>query len=214
MISKKNLSKKLKGIYAIIDPEVCAFANNDPLLTAKDCLEEGAKVVQLRYKNAADAEVLALAGKLKKECRKYQALFIMNDRADLALLSGADGLHLGQKDLPVKTARRIFKGFIGVSTHNDKELSKALKDEVDYIGFGPVFFTGTKKGLPPAAGINYLKSVVLKVKIPVIAIGGIKKENICEVFKTGTACAAVISAICAAKNTKAAIEQLTANLLF
>jgi len=208
MILKKSLSQKLKGLYAIIDPEVCAFAKNDPLSVAKECLKAGVKVIQLRYKNASDEEVLALAVKIKKECEKHRALFILNDRADLAVLCGADGLHLGQKDLPVKEARKIFKGFIGVSTHNGREIKKALEDKVDNIGFGPVFLTDTKKGLPRIVGLDRLRRAVAKVKIPVAAIGGINKDNIGEVYKTGVNCAAVISAICGVKNPIKGIKQL------
>lgn len=196
MISKKSLSKKLKGLYVIIDPEVCAFAKNVPLSVAKVCLKGGVKVIQLRHKNAPDNAVLLLAERLKKECKKHKALFIMNDRADLAALCGADGLHLGQGDLPLPDARNIFKGFIGVSTHNGAEITKALKDKADYIGFGPVFATTTKKGLPDTVGIKELSAAVKKVSVPVVAIGGINENNIGEVYGTGVNCAAVISAIC------------------
>ncbi|MEI6846212.1 MAG: thiamine phosphate synthase [Candidatus Firestonebacteria bacterium] len=209
MISKKSLSKKLKGIYAIIDPAVCAAAGNDAFLTAKTCLSSGIKLLQLRYKYASDEQVLALAEKLKKECVKHKALFILNDRADLAVLCKADGLHLGQSDLPVKEARKIFKGFIGVSTHNNKEINKALIDKVDNIGFGPVFFTATKKGLPATVGLQKLRRVTKKVKIPVVAIGGINKANIRGVFNAGANCAAVISEICQADNLKETIKKLT-----
>src|SRR3989339_269313 len=134
--------------------------------------------------------------------------FILNDRADLAVLAGADGLHLGQKDLPVREARKIFKGFIGISTHNNKEIMKALKGNVDYIGFGPVFRTNTKKGLPPVAGLRRLENVVSKVSIPVVAIGGINSTNIKEVYKSGVSCAAVISAICVARKPITKIKAL------
>jgi len=209
MTLKKNSLKKLKGLYAVIDPGVCALAKHSPLPVVKACLEAGVKVIQLRYKAGSDTELLFLAGKIKKECEKHGALFIMNDRADLARLAKADGLHLGQKDLPVRIARKIFKGLIGISTHNDKEIQKALKEKVDYIGFGPVFATSTKKGLPPAAGLGRLKRAVLKANIPVAAIGGINKDNIRKVLLTGASCAAVISAVCAAKSPKRAIKQLT-----
>ncbi|OGF51201.1 MAG: thiamine-phosphate diphosphorylase [Candidatus Firestonebacteria bacterium RIFOXYA2_FULL_40_8] len=196
MTLKKSSLKKLKGLYVIIDPEICASAGNRPLTAAKVCLNAGVKVIQLRYKNASDDRVLTLARNLKDLCRKHSALFIFNDRADLAVLSSADGLHLGQNDLPVKDVKKIFKGFIGVSTHNDKEIKKALKDKVDNIGFGPVFTTKTKKGLPPTVGLKRLNKVVQKASIPVVAIGGINKKNIDEVYKTGVNCAAVISAVC------------------
>ncbi|OGF44620.1 MAG: thiamine-phosphate diphosphorylase [Candidatus Firestonebacteria bacterium RIFOXYC2_FULL_39_67] len=195
-------------MYAIIDPEVCALAENDPLSVAKICLNAGVKIIQLRHKNAPDDIVLYLAKRFKKECQKHKALFILNDRADLAVLAGADGLHLGQKDLPVREARKIFKGFIGISTHNNKEIMKALKGNVDYIGFGPVFRTNTKKGLPPVAGLRRLENVVSKVSIPVVAIGGINSTNIKEVYKSGVSCAAVISAICGARKPITKIKAL------
>ena len=208
MISKKSLSEKLKGLYVIIDPGICASAKNEPLAVAKVCLRAGVKVLQLRYKNVSDGEVLNLAVKLKKECRKHKALFIMNDRADLAVLSGADGLHLGQKDLPVQTARKFFKGFIGISTHNDREINKALRDKVDNIGFGPVVVTKTKTGLPPTVGLTRLRKTVSKMNIPVVAIGGINAENIGEVYSAGANCVAIISAVCGVKTPNKAIIQL------
>ena len=208
MISKKSLLKKLKGLYAIIDSGVCSAANNEPLAVTKACLTAGVTVIQLRAKNASDEQVLVLAGKMKNECRKRKALFILNDRADLALLAGADGLHLGQKDLPVKIARSIFSGIIGVSTHNAKEIRKAKIDRVDYIGFGPVYLTATKKGLPPVAGIELLRTAVKRANIPVVAIGGINGKNIGEIYSSGANCAAVISAVCGAKEPKKAIRQM------
>jgi thiamine-phosphate pyrophosphorylase len=208
MISKKSLSEKLKGLYVIIDPGICVSAGNNPLAVTKACLKSGASILQLRYKDAPGDVVLDLALKIRMEIRKFRALFIMNDRADLAVLSGADGLHLGQNDMPVKIARKIFKGFIGVSTHNAGEVTKALNDKVDNIGFGPVFMTSTKKGLPPAVGLDRLRKTVSNVNMPVVAIGGINGKNIGEVYGVGADCAAVITAVCGAKNPMKAISQL------
>ena len=207
MILKKNFLKKTK-IYAIIDPDFCK--GRDPFLSAKAAIIGGAEVIQLRCKNRTDGYIYRTAVDIAKECRKRKVIFLINDRVDIAKLTGADGVHLGQNDIPVKTARSILGSgkIIGLSTHNTKEIREALRSKPDYIGFGPVFKTKTKMGLPDIVGLMKLKEAARSVLLPVVAIGGINEKNIRSVAEAGADYAALISVICGAKDIKKKIKVL------
>lgn len=158
-------------------------------------LESGIRWIQYREKNKSRREIFHEALVLKELTEKYGACFIVNDYADIAMAVDADGVHLGQEDLPLHEARKIMgKKIIGISTHNISEAVKAEKDGADYIGFGPVFHTGTKDAGEPR-GLNALGRVKESVKIPVIAIGGIKAANARSVFDTGCSGVAVSSGL-------------------
>ena len=152
--------------------------------------------VQYRDKNASRRKVYEEAIKLKDLAGKHNAVFIVNDYSDIALAVDADGVHLGQDDLPVKEARKILgKGkIIGVSTHCIEQALEAEQAGADYIGFGPVFHTSTKDAGNPR-GTVLLGEIKNKVSIPVVAIGGINLENIHSVLETGVDAVAVASAI-------------------
>ena len=166
---------------------------------AEMVLRAGIRVIQFREKNMSTREMFEVAKRLRKITEEYDATLIINDRVDLALAVGADGVHLGQEDLPVEAVRDIFDGIIGVSVHNVEEAKKA-KDFADYLGAGPVYATKTKKDAKKPIGIEGLKKIVEEVSIPVVAIGGINKNNVIEVLKTGVDAIAVISAIASAEN--------------
>ena len=159
-------------------------------------LRAGVGWVQYRDKNASRRKVYEEAIKLKDLAGKHNAVFIINDYSDIALAVDADGVHLGQDDLPVKEARKILgKGkIIGVSTHCIEQALEAEQAGADYIGFGPVFHTSTKDAGSPR-GIELLGEIKNKVSIPVVAIGGINLENIHSVLETGVDAVAVASAI-------------------
>ena len=159
-------------------------------------LRAGAGWVQYRNKNASRLKVYEEAIKLKDLAGKHNAVFIVNDYSDIALAVDADGVHLGQDDLPVKEARKILgKGkIIGVSTHCIEQALEAEQAGADYIGFGPVFHTSTKDAGNPR-GTVLLGEIKNKVSIPVVAIGGINLENIHSVLETGVDAVAVASAI-------------------
>ncbi len=159
-------------------------------------LRAGVGWVQYRDKNASRRKVYEEAIRLKDLAGKYKALFIVNDYSDIALAVDADGVHLGQDDLPVKEARKILgKGkVIGVSTRCIEQALEAEQAGADYIGFGPVFYTSTKDAGSPK-GIDLLKEIKNKTNIPVAAIGGINFENIHSVLETGVDAVAVASAI-------------------
>lgn len=203
---------KIKGLYAIIDNSLVPEIQNIEI--AKRLISGGAMIVQLRGKGLSSKELLADAREIRLLTREAGATFIVNDRADIALLSDADGVHLGQNDLPIDEARKILgkEKLIGISTHNIEQALKAEQEGADYIGFGPVFGTKTKADAEEAKGIEALKEVNKKVSIPVIAIGGINLENLKEVIDAGADGVAVISAIVKAENieetTKRFIEAL------
>jgi thiamine-phosphate pyrophosphorylase len=159
-------------------------------------LRAGVGWVQYRDKNASRRKVYEEAIKLKDLAGKHNAVFIVNDYSDIALAVDADGVHLGQDDLPVKEARKILgKGkIIGVSTHCIEQALEAEQAGADYLGFGPVFHTSTKDAGSPR-GIDLLGEIKNKVSIPVVAIGGINLENIHSVLETGVDAVAVASAI-------------------
>ena len=174
------------GLYAIVDS----------LERAGAALDGGAAVVQLRMKRAGAGEILNTARAVRALC-KGRAAFIMNDRPDIARLSDADGVHLGQDDLPVLAARAVLGPgkLVGVSTHSDAELDRALAAGADYLGFGPVFATASKEtALPPPHGLPLLARAVQRAGgVPVVAIGGITSETVSAVAATGARCAAAIA---------------------
>ena len=181
-----------RGLYAIVD----GSARVPPLELVAAFVAGGAAVVQLRLKHAGTGDLVRVARRAKGLCAG-RALFLVNDRPDVALLCGADGVHLGQDDLPVAEARAIVGPgrLVGVSTHSAAELDGARG--ADYAGFGPVFATTTKEAaLPPPHGIAGLREAVRRAgALPVVAIGGITVQTAREVAGTGARCAAVIGAL-------------------
>ncbi|MDI6800613.1 MAG: thiamine phosphate synthase [Thermodesulfovibrionales bacterium] len=149
-------------------------------------LETGIKWVQYREKNRTRRGIFYEAVKLRELTKKFNACLIINDHADIALAADADGVHLGQCDLPIREARKIVghDKIIGVSTHSLSEALEAEREGADYIGFGSVFHTDTKEDII-IQGVDALREVTNSVKIPVIAIGGINPDNVKSVFDTG-----------------------------
>ncbi|HTZ18212.1 MAG TPA: thiamine phosphate synthase [Dissulfurispiraceae bacterium] len=158
-------------------------------------LDAGIRWVQFRRKGETRRQLYDEAEEIRELTREYGALFIVNDFADIALAVGADGLHIGQDDLPLREARKLMGSkIIGVSTHNLKEAVDAEHAGADYIGFGPIFQTVTKETGPPK-GLESLEEIVHAVTIPVIAIGGINVGNADSVFSAGCDGVAVSSGI-------------------
>ncbi|MCK4378130.1 MAG: thiamine phosphate synthase [Deltaproteobacteria bacterium] len=183
------------ALYLVVDE---AFYHGHELLTdLKMALIAGVNLLQLRQKRTGDQYFLSRALQLKTLCAEYKLPFIVNDRPDIAFLSAADGLHLGQDDLGIDAARKIVgeEMPIGCSTHSLEQALAAEAEGADYIGFGPVFKTVSKENPDPVVGIDGLRKVVRQVSIPVVAIGGINHENIVLVRDTGTAGIGVIRAI-------------------
>jgi thiamine-phosphate pyrophosphorylase len=197
-------------LYVLITESVCRLPW---LQTAELALRGGADCLQLREKSLEAAELLQRARQLVQLCRQHQALCIINDRPDIALLSGADGVHLGQHDLPAIEARKILgpRHLIGVSTHNLAQARQAQADGADYIGVGPCFVSGTKPR-DFVAGLDWLDVVAKTVRIPAVAIAGITAANVDEVIQSGLRRIAVTAAVAAADDPQAAAATLKARL--
>jgi len=196
------------ALYVIVDPEHCG--GRDPLWVAERALRGGAAVLQLRSKSLPDARRLELARGLRSLTRDHGVPFWVNDRADLALLSEADGLHLGQDDLPPGEARRLVGADmkLGLSTHTLAQAQAAQGEPVDLLGFGPVFTTRSKAHPDPEVGPGGLAQVLRVIPKPVVAIGGINYENADAVAQLAPAYLAVISAVCGADDPEAAARAL------
>jgi len=197
-----------KCLYLVTNSD--KFESDDDFLDAvASALEGGVDVIQLREKAMAANKVLELGRKIKQLCLQYDATFIVNDRIDLAFILEADGVHLGQDDLDVKSAREILGDnvIVGVSTHCPEHAIKAVKDGADYIGVGPVFATPTKQGKTPV-GFEYVKWASENVQIPFFAIGGIDTENVDEVIKAGAKKVAVVRAIINAESPQNASAKI------
>ncbi len=176
---------------------------------AREALAGGADVLQLREKGMTDRALLALAGRLARLAHRHGALFLLNDRADLAAACGADGVHLGTDDLPVPAARRILgpSAVIGATSHALREARKALAAGADYVSVGPVFPTATKPSLAPA-GLRYVREAARALDAPFFAIGGIAAGNAKQVVHAGARRIAVCGAVAGAKDPRAAARRL------
>jgi len=196
-------SLKRVGLYPIIDRET--IGDVDPLGVARQLLVPGVRIVQYRDKVSSAAEVCEVCAGLRDITLRKGVIFIVNDRVDVAQACDADGVHLGQDDIPVNAARRLLgsRKVIGKSTHSLTQARRAEKEDVDYIAVGPVFSTPTKRGAR-AVGPELIARVRRVTDKPIIAIGGINRRNLGEVLEKGADGAAVISAILKAKNIHAA----------
>lgn len=190
---------KIRGLYAIIDTSYVELEAMEK--TAREILAGGASFVQLRAKGFGSGDFLTAAKLVREATAKAGAAFIVNDRVDIALLAGADGVHLGHEDLPVEEARRLLGPgkLIGLSTHNPEEAfaanSLARSGCVDYISFGPVFETVSKTDARTPKGLKGLSEVRSRVDLPITAIGGITEDNVESVIRHGADSAAMISSI-------------------
>ncbi len=180
---------RLAGLYVIV-------GGGDAVREAQAAIAGGARVVQVRMKDAPAGAVLAAAREIVALARG-RALVIVNDRADLALLAGADGVHLGDDDLPPAEARRLVGPdlLVGRTTRTLEEARAAIAEGADHVGFGPIFASRSKSLAVPPRGTAMLREVASALGAPVVAIGGITLANIGEVARAGAACAALIEAV-------------------
>jgi thiamine-phosphate pyrophosphorylase len=173
----------------------------------------GADVIQLREKNRSKREKLELGFMIRRITQEEDALFIVNDDLDLALILEADGLHLGQTDIPIRYARPYLPNkIIGVSTHSLEQAEEAIRDGADYIGVGPIFPTSTKENPDKVVGPGLITRIAAFSPIPIVAIGGITLENVGEVIQAGGTCAAVVSDILNAENIESQSRLFKARL--
>ncbi len=193
--------------YAIVDPA----GGHEPIELARILLDAGARIVQLRLKEWPARDVLAAANEIARICRERGAIFIVNDRPDLAILCGADGVHLGQRDLPLEAGRRILGAdrIIGVSTASVAMAQAAEAGGADYIGFGPMY-AGGLKNIQRGQGLENLRAVRAAVRIPIVAIGGITEATMPEVLAAGADAAAIITDVVKAPDIPAKVRALLA----
>lgn len=189
----------IRGFYPIVDTAYLKPRELAPV--ASSLLKGGAMVIQLRAKGLGGRELLFAAIEIKRLAASYGAVFIVNDRVDIALLSGADGVHLGQDDIPPLEARKALgpNAIIGLSTHNALEAKEARSLGADYISFGPVFATSTKKDAETPKGLIALKKTRSATSLPIVAIGGITEENMGQVLGAGATAVAMISEVLLSK---------------
>jgi len=183
----------LPRFYPILDPEIASRHGIDAVLAAEQILEGGATILQFRHKGFFSREVFAQLERVAQLCRDAHVLFVVNDRADLAALTGA-ALHLGQDDLTPAAARKVVgsKTLIGFSTHNEAQLRAAATEPADYLALGPIFGTASKQNPDPIVGIDELRRLRPLTNRPLVAIGGITRANAQSVLTAGADAVAII----------------------
>lgn len=199
--------KRIAGLYVILDSE--ALGDRDEREICRQAIRGGAKIVQLRDKHRGKGEILAAAKRLKEVCTQSDVLFIVNDYLDIALASGADGLHLGPGDLPVSAARQLLPidKILGYSTTTLKEALQAEADGADYIAVGSIYPTTSKAGAI-VVGLETLRQIREAISLPIVAIGGIDETNAAAAIEAGADSLAVISAVLGARDVEEAARKL------
>ena len=189
-------------LYAILSADIFP---GDPEDWARRLAEAGAGIIQYRDKRASSAHLLAVARRLSTLAQSYAFRFVMNDRADIAALAGAGGVHVGQEDIPVEAARRICGPdcWVGVSTHNLEQFRAAVATSADYIAVGPIFATATKEHPDPVVGVEFIRQVRPLTQKPIVAIGGITAERAREVYAAGANSIAVAADLASAPDLSA-----------
>ncbi len=202
----------LSSLYIILDPSVCPERPLTEVLTA--AAEAGASLFQYRNKTGSMKEAYVEALALRQAAAKAGVRFIVNDRCDLALAVDADGVHLGQGDLPLDLARKVMgqNKLIGISTHNPDQVREATAGKPDYLGFGPIFKPYSKQDHDPVVGLEGLRAMRSLTSLPVFAIGGIQIDQVGEVTRVGANGVAVISAIIMAPDISHAVKSFLAQL--
>jgi thiamine-phosphate pyrophosphorylase len=197
---------KIRGLCLIIDPSLLP---GSPEQALRQALDAGVTFIQYRSKNESRKKIYETALQLARTTHQAGAGFIVNDHADIAAAVDADGVHLGQDDLPIRDARKLLgdRKIIGISTHSIEQAKAAEAAGADYVGFGPIFPTATKDA-GVVQGVLHLSMITKSVSIPVIAIGGINHANIQDVMRTGAAGAAVISAVLSASDIRQAAQEM------
>jgi thiamine-phosphate pyrophosphorylase len=195
-------------LYVITDRRLASGRSHEEV--AREAIAGGATVIQLRDKEASTKELVEIGRRLRRLTAERGVTFIVNDRVDVALAVNADGVHLGQEDMPAALARQLMgpAKVIGVSASTVEEAKRAEKDGANYLGVGPVYATVTKPDAGEPIGVEGLAEILRAVSIPVVAIGGIKEGNVEEVIAAGADGVAVVSAVVAAQDIEAAARRL------
>jgi thiamine-phosphate pyrophosphorylase len=210
--SRQTPAERLNGLYLILDP---AASRGRPLLEVlTEAAGAGVRLFQYRDKSSPVRDVYRQALRLRQAAADAGALFLINDRCDLALAVDADGVHLGQEDLPLKLARRLLGPgkIIGISTHRAADVREAAEGGADYIGFGPIYPTHTKPDHEPVVGLDGLRQIRSLTRLPIFAIGGITADRIEAALEAGSDGVAIISAILGASDISGAVRACLAPL--
>lgn len=183
---------RIPRLYAIIDP--AQTGDVEPLAVAETLLSAGVRLIQYRGKSDTSRRLFDVSSAIAERVRQAGGIFIVNDRADVARLSRADGVHVGQEDLWVEQARRVLLPGqrLGVSTHTRAQFEEAEATSVDYLAFGPIFTTGSKERPDPVVGLDRLREMRTLTRKPLVAIGGITLDNAASVIEAGADSVAVI----------------------
>jgi len=205
--------EKRKSCFEKIDiyPVTCERLSNgrSDLEVLDGLIKGGARIVQLREKDLCERDFFRLAEIFRERTVKAGMLLIINDRVDVAVAVGADGVHLGQEDFPVPAARKIAPGLlIGASSHNLQEALRAQDEGADYVNIGPIFPTGTKEGVEHFPGPEVISQIAPRLRIPFTVMGGIKESNIKQVLEMGARKVAVVTAITQAADIAEAVRSL------
>jgi thiamine-phosphate pyrophosphorylase len=205
---RQSLRSRMRGLYVVTDETLSPGRGHVEI--ARAALAGGADVIQLRDKNQDTGYLLPLAREIAALCRAHDALFIVNDRIDLALAAGADGVHLGQTDLPISDSRLILgpDKLIGISVENTEQVLAAEAEGADYFGVGPIYGSATKLDAGDAVGLEQIIRFRAISELPIVAIGGITLARIPEVIRSGADAIAVIGAVVAADDMTAASRTL------
>lgn len=208
---RQEVRSLVHGLYVIIDPQVSG--GREPLRVAQEALEGGARVLQLRDKVRDKGESLALAQAIKESCHEKKALFIVNNHADLAAAVDSHGLHVGQGDLPVASARRVLgpRQIVGRSNHLLEEALESERQGADYIAVGAMYPTSSKDQ-PIVGGLKLLRQVKALAQAPVVAIGGIAQGEVEEVVRAGADAVCVISAVGLATSPREAARRMVESI--
>ena len=200
--------KKIGRLHVLTDTVLQTRFSHPEL--AGLAISGGADTIQYRQKTGSTKALIETAVAIKRVCAEKGATFIVNDRIDVAIAAKADGVHLGQDDFPIGLARKLLgKGpIIGASAATPEEIETCIREGADYVGFGPIYPTGSKDDAGMVAGIDVLKQIVASTKVPVIAIGGIGPENADHVMGTGAHGIAVISAVCCREDPQKGARKL------
>lgn len=207
----KDKLERIHGLYVIIDTE--ALKGRDHIEVARQAIRGGAKIIQLRDKISKRKNIILVAKSLRELCTRENVLFIVNDYLDIALDCDADGLHVGQEDLPVKVARKLLPAdkLLGASVETAEQAMTAEADGADHLGVGGIFPT-TSRDQTKVVGLARLREIKRCVSLPIVGIGGIDKSTAAEVIAAGAAAVAVISAVIGAESPEIAASQITEKL--
>jgi thiamine-phosphate pyrophosphorylase len=206
-LTRKEMRRQIHGLYVVLDTAV--LKGRSPLEAAGELVQAGVKIIQLRDKTTAKKQLLPVARAVAALCRRHGVLFIINDYLDIALAAEADGLHIGQTDLPAEDARRLLSPdkILGVSVTTVAEARAAEIAGADYLGVGAVYPTASKDDAPPV-GVERIQKIRQGVTLPLAAIGGINLNNVKEVVAAGADVICVISAVLNAQDIQAAARQM------